>query len=187
MRDLQVGALATAVLAVVEQTAEQRRSGLRTLRWTSAGHLPPLLLEADGASRLLTSDPDLPQATRRRGCPARPGWLRADAPVQPVQTGTARGCRCTSRSPVGSKAGAAASLRRAVPRCGTWSEVAPRTLQLRGVVLGAQLRSPGVEDLADPLERHLVRPRRAHACPWACQLSRSSDRSSPESSSRTAR
>jgi serine phosphatase RsbU (regulator of sigma subunit) len=59
MRDLQVGALATAVLAIVEQTTEQRDAGIRTLRWTSAGHLPPLLLEPDGTSRLLTTDPDL--------------------------------------------------------------------------------------------------------------------------------
>ena len=59
LRDLQVGALATAVLATVEQTAEQRQAGLRTLRWTNAGHLPPVLLEPDGTRRLLTSDPDL--------------------------------------------------------------------------------------------------------------------------------
>ncbi len=59
MRDLQVGALATTVLAVVEQTAEQRDAGVRTLRWANAGHPPPLLIEADGTSRLLTTDPDL--------------------------------------------------------------------------------------------------------------------------------
>lgn len=59
MRDLQVGALATAVLAVVEQTADQREVGLRWLRWTNAGHLPPLLLEPGGSNRLLTTDPDL--------------------------------------------------------------------------------------------------------------------------------
>ena len=59
MRDLQVGALATALLATVEQTAEQREAGARTLRWTNAGHPPPLLVEPDGTSRLLTTDPDL--------------------------------------------------------------------------------------------------------------------------------
>ena len=59
MADLQVGALATAVLATVEQTPEQRGSGLRVLHWTSAGHPPPLLIEPDGRSRLLTADPDL--------------------------------------------------------------------------------------------------------------------------------
>ncbi len=59
MQDLQVGALTTVVLATVEQTDEQRRHGLRTLRWSNAGHPPPLLIEADGTSRLLTGDPDL--------------------------------------------------------------------------------------------------------------------------------
>ncbi len=59
MHDLRVGALATAVLAVVEQTPDQRAAGLRTLRWTNAGHLPPLLIGPDGSSRLLVSDPDL--------------------------------------------------------------------------------------------------------------------------------
>lgn len=57
--DLQVGALATAMLARVEQTAEQRTAGLRHLRWSNAGHLPPVLLEPDGTSRLLTGEPDL--------------------------------------------------------------------------------------------------------------------------------
>ena len=59
MADLQVGALATAVLATVEQTAEQREAGLRLLRWSNAGHPPPLLIEPDGTSRLLTAEPDL--------------------------------------------------------------------------------------------------------------------------------
>jgi len=59
MRDLEVGALATAVLAKVEQTPEQRAQGLRLLRWSSAGHLPPLLVEPDGTAQLLTSEPDL--------------------------------------------------------------------------------------------------------------------------------
>ena len=43
MAGLDVGALATALLARVEQTAEQRARGVRALRWSNAGHLPPVL------------------------------------------------------------------------------------------------------------------------------------------------
>ena len=70
MRDLEVGALATAVLGTVEQTPEQREAGVRLLRWSSAGHPPPLYVGADGSSRLLEHDPDLllgvaPETARR--------------------------------------------------------------------------------------------------------------------------
>ena len=41
---LHVGTLATALVARVDQTPEQAAAGLRGLRWSSAGHLPPLLL-----------------------------------------------------------------------------------------------------------------------------------------------
>ncbi len=50
---LQVDALATCLFARVEQSEEHRRQGLRLLRWTSAGHLPPALVSASGAVRLL--------------------------------------------------------------------------------------------------------------------------------------
>ncbi len=56
---LQVDALATAVLARVEQTDDQLARGVRVLRWSNAGHLPPLLLRADGPARVLTTEPDL--------------------------------------------------------------------------------------------------------------------------------
>ncbi len=59
MLDLEVAGLATAVLAKVEQSAEQAERGERTLRWTNAGHPPPLLLRADGTASLLHSEPDL--------------------------------------------------------------------------------------------------------------------------------
>ena len=59
MRDLQAGTLATAVLAIVEQTTQQRGTGGRTLRWTNAGHPPPLLMGPDGSSRPLLTEPDL--------------------------------------------------------------------------------------------------------------------------------
>jgi PAS domain S-box-containing protein len=45
---LEIHAMATAAVARVEQTPEQRAAGLTTLRWSNAGHPPPLLLHADG-------------------------------------------------------------------------------------------------------------------------------------------
>ena len=59
MRDLAVGALATAVMAKVEQDPEDAARGLRTLRWSNAGHLPPLLLHPDGRAELLHRPPNL--------------------------------------------------------------------------------------------------------------------------------
>jgi PAS domain S-box-containing protein len=54
-----VGALATMVLAQIEQTAADAAVGLRRVRWSSAGHPPPLLLQPDGTAELLHSRPDL--------------------------------------------------------------------------------------------------------------------------------
>ena len=59
LRDLDVDALATAVLLAVEQTPAQATEGTHTLRWSNAGHPPPLLLHRDGRAELLTSDPEL--------------------------------------------------------------------------------------------------------------------------------
>jgi PAS domain S-box-containing protein len=59
MAGLEVDALATAVLARVEQTAAEQERGVRALRWSNAGHLPPLLLRADGRAEVLDSEPDL--------------------------------------------------------------------------------------------------------------------------------
>ena len=56
---LRVDALATAVLARVEQTDDQVARGTRVLRWSNAGHLPPLLLQSDGTARVLATSPDL--------------------------------------------------------------------------------------------------------------------------------
>jgi serine phosphatase RsbU (regulator of sigma subunit) len=56
---LDVDVLATALLARVEQTPEQRLTRVRRLVWSNAGHLPPVLLQPDGRARLLTSAPDL--------------------------------------------------------------------------------------------------------------------------------
>jgi serine phosphatase RsbU (regulator of sigma subunit) len=55
---LGAGTLATALVARVEQTPEQEPAGRRTVRWSSAGHLPPLLLHADGRVEVLTTPPE---------------------------------------------------------------------------------------------------------------------------------
>jgi serine phosphatase RsbU (regulator of sigma subunit) len=59
VRDLDVGALATAILARIEQSPADAGSGKRIMRWTNAGHPPPLLLRADGSAEFLTFEPDL--------------------------------------------------------------------------------------------------------------------------------
>jgi serine phosphatase RsbU (regulator of sigma subunit) len=56
MQDLDVGSLATAVLGKLERDGA---TGRRTVRWSNAGHPPPLLVEPDGAVRLLHTEPDL--------------------------------------------------------------------------------------------------------------------------------
>lgn len=50
--------LATALLGRIDASATDRRRGLVRLRWSSAGHLPPLLRQPDGAVRLLSVDSD---------------------------------------------------------------------------------------------------------------------------------
>jgi phosphoserine phosphatase RsbU/P len=58
LHGLHVGTMATAVVARIEQPADQTRAGLRTLRWSSAGHVPPALLRPDGTVQLLDSRPE---------------------------------------------------------------------------------------------------------------------------------
>ncbi len=55
---LGVATMATAVLAQVEQTPEQAAAGERVLRWSNAGHPPPLLLHAGGEVEVLTAPSD---------------------------------------------------------------------------------------------------------------------------------
>jgi len=56
---LRIGTLATALVARIEQPADQARDGLRTLRWSSAGHVPPVLLHPDGRVEVLDSEPEI--------------------------------------------------------------------------------------------------------------------------------
>ncbi|MCI2236944.1 SpoIIE family protein phosphatase [Paenibacillus sp. TRM 82003] len=56
---LGVDALATLVLARVEQDAAGAARGARRLRWTNAGHPPPVLLRPDGSTELLRTPPNL--------------------------------------------------------------------------------------------------------------------------------
>lgn len=58
MEGLGVRTIASTVLARVED-APGAEPGSRVLRWTSAGHLPPVLLDPDGQARMLTAIPDL--------------------------------------------------------------------------------------------------------------------------------
>ncbi|WP_432514245.1 SpoIIE family protein phosphatase [Kineococcus sp. SYSU DK001] len=56
MRDLGVGALATGILATIEplETSSHWR-----LRWSNAGHMPPLVISPDGSVEVLRTNPDL--------------------------------------------------------------------------------------------------------------------------------
>ena len=59
MAGLGVQALATCVLAQVHQTPELKARGLRRLVWSSAGHLPPLVLVPGSGAQVLEQESDL--------------------------------------------------------------------------------------------------------------------------------
>jgi hypothetical protein len=67
LRGLDVAVLATCVVARIEQSPEQAGTGDRTLRWSNAGHPPPLLLHPDGSVVLLDRDEDLMLGVDPRG------------------------------------------------------------------------------------------------------------------------
>ena len=72
--DLGVASMATAVLCRIDQSAADHRLGLRRLRWSNAGHPPPVLIEPDGTARLLQTEADLLLGLE-------PGTVRADHDV----------------------------------------------------------------------------------------------------------
>jgi serine phosphatase RsbU (regulator of sigma subunit) len=59
MHGLAVDVFATAILARVEQDPADAARGLRTLRWSNAGHPPPVLISPQGHARLLVTSPDV--------------------------------------------------------------------------------------------------------------------------------
>jgi len=59
MTGLDVAGLATIVLARIEQDAGARAEGMRLLRWSNAGHPPPIVLHPDGTTTLLDRRPDV--------------------------------------------------------------------------------------------------------------------------------
>jgi PAS domain S-box-containing protein len=71
MTTLQLRTMATAAVARFEQTDEEIERGVTRMRWANAGHLPPLVLNADGTvAELATVTADLllgvdPEARRR--------------------------------------------------------------------------------------------------------------------------
>ncbi|MGY1773853.1 SpoIIE family protein phosphatase [Blastococcus sp. SYSU D00813] len=56
VRGLEMDTMATAIVARIEQTPEQRAAGTTTLRWSNAGHPPPLLLRGDGRVEELSGE-----------------------------------------------------------------------------------------------------------------------------------
>jgi serine phosphatase RsbU (regulator of sigma subunit) len=68
-RGLAVSTMATVVLARVERHPDVPVASTRVLRWSNAGHLPPVLLAPDGSTtlfetrpeRMLGIDPDAPR------------------------------------------------------------------------------------------------------------------------------
>lgn len=59
LRGLEVETLATVVMGRIEQTAAEGDRGLRRLRWSNAGHPPPVYLTAEGVVTVLDSPGEL--------------------------------------------------------------------------------------------------------------------------------
>ena len=60
METLQLDSAATAVVARLEQDDDERRLGVTRLRWSNAGHPPPVLHHPDGRAEVIGADePDL--------------------------------------------------------------------------------------------------------------------------------
>lgn len=60
MHDLMLPTTATAVVGRVEQTPDERERGVTRIRWSNAGHLPPMVIDSAGqVSALIGVDTDL--------------------------------------------------------------------------------------------------------------------------------
>jgi serine phosphatase RsbU (regulator of sigma subunit) len=57
MDGLQLRTLATVIVARLEQTPDEVADGVTRLRWSNAGHPPPVVLLPDGSTEVLTSAP----------------------------------------------------------------------------------------------------------------------------------
>jgi PAS domain S-box-containing protein len=55
---LQVNTTATVVVARIEQTDDERRRGITRLRWSNAGHPPPMAINPDGSVTVLAPPSD---------------------------------------------------------------------------------------------------------------------------------
>ena len=53
MEGLQVGTTASAVIARIEQEHDERERGVTRLRWSNAGHPPPMVINPDGSVLVL--------------------------------------------------------------------------------------------------------------------------------------
>ena len=56
MQTLQSGILATTIVARLEQTDGERGDGLTRVRWSNAGHPPPMTVTPDGVVTVLTAE-----------------------------------------------------------------------------------------------------------------------------------
>lgn len=59
LANLHVETLATVIVGHVHQHPAEVSAGTGTFVWSNAGHLPPLMIEADGAVTILSSEADL--------------------------------------------------------------------------------------------------------------------------------
>jgi two-component system, chemotaxis family, sensor kinase Cph1 len=57
MDGLQLRTLASVLVARLEQTPEELERGVTRMRWSNAGHLPPVVLFPDGSTEVLTRAP----------------------------------------------------------------------------------------------------------------------------------
>jgi hypothetical protein len=53
MQTLRIDTTATVIVARLEQSADERSRGITRLRWSNAGHPPPMVLLPDGAVTVL--------------------------------------------------------------------------------------------------------------------------------------